>query len=134
MSYVRWSYRSHELLNQWAVKITTNLVARNRYADVMALMACMNHIDFLMQMAMSSHEINRDANEWLSMKLHVLGDDLNYQNWSDSLNNPKILSVLCEISEFITVNQLDGNSVESLDFPQRLKIPTSKPVCFSLDF
>ena len=134
MSYVRWNERSHELLNQWAVKITTNLVVKNRHADVIALMACLNNFDFLKQMPKNFHEINRDANDWLSMKLHVLASDLNHQNWNDASNNQQILRVVDEISEFLTINQFDSNSIDSESFPQRLQIPAKKSTRIFLDF
>ena len=134
MSYLRWDERYQQLLNQWAVRITSKLVANKRHSDVIALMVCLNNFDFLENMGMNFHEINHDANEWFAMNLSVLASDLSGQNWNVESNDQQILRVLCEISDFLTVNQLDGNSVESLDFPQRLKIPASKPICFSFDF
>jgi len=126
MSYPNWDDRYQELLERWAIKISSKLIADKRYEDVSELMSCLYNFDSLGNTVESvTDNFNREAKNWLSAQIGWLASSLSDQYYWPEKYDQDIYHALEQISHYFRLNKT-GTAMESTDAPQQLKIPREK--------
>lgn len=132
MSYLRWDDSYQRLLNQWVLKVTTKLVAARRNTDLIEVMNVVNDFELLGSVLSDNSEVNFPARDWLASKISELADHLGGHN--ENSVNQNIYEVLQEISEYLSINEINGSAMVSAGSPRILKIPTAKNARVLFDF
>ncbi len=134
MSYLRWDDSYQRLLNQWVLNVTIKLVAARRNADLIEVMNVVNDFELLGSVATDNFEVNFPARDWLTSRISELADHLSKYNENENSVNQSIYEVLQEISEYMSINEINSSAMVSAGNPRILKIPAAKKARVLFDF
>lgn len=132
MSYLEWDDSYKRLLNQWVLKVTAKFVAARRNADLIEVMNVVNDFELLGSVSLNSIGVNITAGDWLASKISELAYHLGEHN--ENSVNQNIYDVLQEISECMSINEINSSAMVSAGNPRILKIPAAKKARVLFDF
>ena len=133
MSYQLWDERAQQLLDNWVLNVSTELISKKSFSDVGELMLVSN--DFELLTCMSSNWMDEISSDWISLRISSLASSLSQMKWDSEITNQHIYQIMKDISNFIQINDLSSTALDfSFDQPIAMKIPDHQQYPITLDW